>query len=266
MSTKSLIVVGLKGVGMAHVVAAGRLGYEVVGLVDNNKYVLSAAKKEWCNRWMDLVECTPVQRNTEYFQRVSSLEGLHADLCIVCTPPHTHQEILSHLPQSAADHVICEKPLSYPEPPSPTRPCMTPVSISSEWAYHTELKMLEETEGIKSMEMRYPVSRNTNWGYELPDVFDFTPHFFSILEGFGRTVHDMHYVGDGQYVVETDKGDCVFKEGARSEPFGFFVNNTVFHWQEDLFDLQLAAGCGVVSWERMYDYDVMLRRCVREAA
>lgn len=263
MPTKSIAVVGLKGVGMAHVAAAGRLGYRVAALVDKDEAILEHCKTEWCNRWMDLVECADVQPDTLYLKDVQDLRGLDVDLLVVCSPPHTHVDILRDIPRFAAKHVICEKPLCYPAMPPETNPCLVPVTISSEWAFHAALRELERNEGIYSMEMRYPVSRNTDWGYELPDVFDFTPHFFSILEGFGRRVLDMRQVQKGQFLVVTDKGDCTFWEGRRAEPFGFFVNNTVFHWQDNLFDLQLQAGCGAVTWERMADYDQMLRKCLR---
>lgn len=266
MNTKKrIVIVGLKGVGMAHLTAAGRLGYEVVALVDNDEHILEHAKQEWRNEWLDVDESTPVQPGTYYCTDVRQLVELRSDLLVLCTPPHTHVDILRKLPVFCTEHVICEKPLLYPDTPSPVNPCTVPVTISAEWAYHTELYELEKREGIQSMEMCYPTSRKTDWGYVLPDVFDFTPHFFSILEGFGRTVLDMHSLGSGEFVVHTDKGDCIFKEGSRNEPYGFFVNNTVFHWQDDLFDLQLAIGHGAVTWERMAFYDALLRRCLQHA-
>jgi hypothetical protein len=111
------------------------------------------------------------------------------------------------------------------------------------------------------MEMHYPISRKTNWGYKLPDLYDFTPHFFSIIEAFGEKVLSVERISQKKYAVKTNLGQVVFGCGHRKEPYGFFVNNKVFHWQNNLFDLQLKEGRGAVTWERMAVYHEMLKVC-----
>lgn len=265
---QEIIVMGVGGVGMAHVVAAARAGCRVVAIVDNNPSVLARARRQWENRWMELVESADRQPKTLY---LTSLEGLdwtdpidRADIAIIATPPHTHQSILYGTKiRQMARHVICEKPTSFPDNPL-WKLGGDGVSISSEWVWH-DRNLSSGRTIYTSFRMAYPESKTTSWGYTLPKPLDFGQHCLALLASNGHSYEGMDAASDDCVNLRTDKGE-VEMLFSRDAPYGFWVNGEKWDWQEDLFERQLIYGRGFLGWNEVVSFEKDIMEFLDESA
>lgn len=243
---KGVSVIGVGGVGMAHVIGAVRAGYEIDIIIDSDPQTLIRAQKSWTNVWGDFSESAPVQESTVFSLHHKIPAFIDDALLIIATPPHTHNLILSDLNKRESTRYmrkIVEKPTCYPDSPLMFADNTT---VSSEWVHHPKLKEIKHP--IQSFHMSYPKSQTTDWGYELPTALSFIPHFFSILHNQSYALDGVRRVDDGFFRILTDKGDvsCFV---SRDEPYGFWINGILLEWHPDLFKWQIQRGKGELDWE-----------------
>ena len=236
------IVVGVGGVGMAHVCAIGRTGNRVKAIVDIDKNILERSQHKWENNWLDLVESTPVQSNCKYYLSVTDIDVLtlkNDDVFIVATPPDTHLYITDWILLNTKCSLILEKPYMLPK----TYRGNKRIIPSCEWVFHSKLNRYLQNHEIYSIGMRYPASHKTNW--EQDTLFDFCPHLFSILAITGDVVikDKVNKVYGGQdkfaIVVETANKPILLWGDRRNTRCGLYINDELFEWENDLFDLQI---------------------------
>ena len=242
-----IVVIGIGGVGMAHVCAAVRCGFEIVALVDTSSSILKQATNVWENHWLDTYETVPVQKDTHYLPHINGLLKIGTlrseDLIIIATPPHTHETIINFCLKYFPSRILVEKPIAM----VPTNLSDDRLRLSTEWIYHSNTF----PNPINSISMNYPKASTTDWGYALPAVLDFCPHLFSVL------LHNKHILtkivstrirkDTFELVIEEECGKKINLSGGRllDEPldfeshFGLFVNGILFDWEEHLFDKQL---------------------------
>lgn len=236
---KKIVVIGVGGVGMAHVVGAVRSGYEIVSIVDKNKDILERCKKEWKNVWDKITEECTININCKYFTDVENLrEKIDFNYCIIATPPNTHISIIKKLREFYFGNILVEKPISnniieY------NKDIFYNVYVSSEWIYHSKIKNLNE---INSLKMQFMKSSTTKWDNYLVAACDFIPHFISVILYKGYKIKDIKFIKfqkdffKGEII--TDK-NIIIIQGDRDENGGFFINDKEFKWELNLFDNQL---------------------------
>jgi hypothetical protein len=234
---KRVAVIGVGGVGMAHVVASERSGNKVVAIVDKNETILEKVKSEWTNSWDSVNESVPVNSECQYFTDCLKLSSVNVDLCIIATPPETHYKIIHYLKIFYSGKIIVEKPISL-EFALPT----TNVFVSSEWIYHSKVDSLKD---IRSMSMTFQKSSTTKWDKYLPAILDFIPHFISILTYKNYYIDSIEFSKTGRDsftgTITTNKGTIEIS-GARDSNAGFLINNELFDWELELFDRQIQFG------------------------
>ncbi|RJQ27290.1 hypothetical protein C4577_01610 [Candidatus Parcubacteria bacterium] len=245
------IVVGIGGVGMAHVCAIKRMGFEVLALVDLDEGILEKAKSKWINIWETFKEEVPVQKNCIYQTSLSGLPITPNDIIIIATPPTTHFSLMKEALRTKAGKILVEKPIST------EMLCMSNprLFVSAEWIYHSKLKSIDK---ISSLRMCYPKIPN---GWDIPLELDFCPHFFSILISKG---YDLKYISKAKaefgfryfcsHRAGSTKLSKVTFSGSRFGENGLFVNGRKLNWEEDLFDKQLIS----LQQGKMVSFDEML--------
>jgi len=267
-----IVVIGIGGVGMAHVCAAVRCGFEIVALVDTSSSILKQATSVWENKWLDTYETVPVQKDTHYLPNINYLlkiESLRSEdlIIIIATPPHTHETIINFCLKHFPSRILVEKPIAM----VPTNLSDGRLLLSTEWIYHSKTFPTL----INTISMRYPKASTTNWGYALPAVLDFCPHLFSILlhNGYFFTkITPIKIRKDAfELVVEEEGGKKINLSGGRllDEPldfeghFGLFINGILFDWEEDLFDKQLLniqKGSKGVEWNLLQQLENQVKK------
>lgn len=241
---------------MAHVIAAAHAGIEVVNIVDTDPNVLSKARLHWVNEWKPerIFELATPQPWTVYS---SAPEVRHCDLAVIATPPHTHAAVLRQW-YGRASHIIVEKPCAYPDRPHRKAGRVGQVSVSGEWVWHSvvrEYKALGNR--IGAITIGWSGRRMASWGYGLPNAYDLMPHVFSILEYINGPITDLRKsragfgVEAGDTVVAIDFSDV-----------GLIIDGQPIPWQMDLFEQQLRAGRGPLTWRRESELEWKLRECL----
>jgi len=257
---KRVMVIGVGGVGMAHVCAAVRQGWDVVSIVDVDREVLAASMLRWENRWEGVVEEVHPQPWTRY--SVSIPSDIEADLAIVATPPETHEAIVGILASTPVAHVIVEKPLAISET------CCARLgdrlSVSAEWIFHSALPRVIS---CNSLGMIFPASHRTRWAQPLPALLDFGPHLASLLWAARREVisNCTHYGGTVDRFtccVDTEDGNAFQLWGNREgTPQGLYVDGVSCSWEDNLFDRQFEYGKGM-PWPVAISADNAFRGCL----
>ena len=252
-------IVGVGGVGAAHLVAASRIGAEVVAVIDTDQDTLDRFSHKWENRWESVVETGVPQAGTRYLKVFP--ERLDVDITILATPPHTHAALLAQALEAtkARDgHVIVEKPLTITTLDWST---IDRASMCAEWIHHPELSIKD---GTTSIGMCFKEAHTTDWGYKLSLEEDFLPHLLSILHASGRRAEDIQVqvsTNDLLRVIFTDEsGERMLCWGRRKGGSGLFVGAQCLDWHPDLFDRQLLLGRGIPildawKWERLIEAD-----------
>lgn len=237
-------VIGIGGVGMAHVCAISRLGLKVDGLFDINPTILENAKSEWRNEWDWVLETEPAQQDVMYSTDYQDAAKLQSDLTIIATPPNSHKEITEYLLENTSSKILVEKPLSniiWNQPNIDTR-----LYVSSEWIYHSQLPNSIERE----IEMAFPSSKTTIWDCDNPAYLDFYPHLLSIIFKMGYSVEKVEEIVKRQdfflfeiHLCRDFKKTTIYAKGIRTKSheieLGLFIDNVKFDWEMDLFDKQI---------------------------
>ena len=266
-----IVVIGIGGVGMAHICAAVRCGFEIIALVDTSSSILKQATGVWENRWLDTHETVPVQKGTHYLPNMNGLLKIGSlraeDLIIIATPPHTHEAIINFCLKYFPSCILVEKPIAMVS----TNLSDDRLHLSTEWIYHSKTF----PSPINTISMRYPKASTTDWGYALPAVLDFCPHLFSIIlhNGYFFTKITPIKIRKDVFelVVEEENGKKINLSGGRllDEPldfenhFGLFVNGVLFDWEEDLFDKQLLSiqkGSKGVEWNLLQQLENQVKK------
>jgi hypothetical protein len=250
-----LAVVGVGGVGMAHVVAARRAGLDVVALVDRDEGILARARQDWSNQWLDVYERADPQPDTQYLYSAIDLP-LAVDLTVIATPPDTHNTVLAACLWATKGRVLLEKPVSYPGVPLPlSKTEDVRVSVSGEWVHHTGVQTFHDP--LVSLTMAFPEAHTTAWKTPLPMALDFMPHLLSIIRAKHYWVDDIVRLDAETYLVHTSGGpiECHLR---RTPPYGLWLNDTRLDWQDNLFDLQLLAGRGPLGYREACHYESLL--------
>lgn len=253
-------IIGVGGVGMAHVVAAERAGHEVVCIIDNDKTVLDNAKGEWCNIWNTVRESVPVREGCEYGENTSILRIIdNIDLLIIATPPHSHEELIRKSIGPNIKKIMVEKPIGTG---STINIKDNSLSMSAEWMNHSGLSEVKKIEGIG---MRYILSAKGNWGYRLPALFDFAPHLMSILYSKGYKIQKVKVITKdiNRFAAEVfckDLQDPIVMFGDRTENAGLLINLDInLKWENDLFDKQINKGEGL-PWKIARQHHELIRK------
>ena len=266
-----IVVIGIGGVGMAHICAAVRCGFEIIALVDTSSSILKQATGVWENSWLDTHETVPVQKGTHYLPNMNGLLKIGSlraeDLIIIATPPHTHEAIINFCLKYFPSCILVEKPIAMVS----TNLSDDRLHLSTEWIYHSKTF----PSPINTISMRYPKASTTDWGYALPAVLDFCPHLFSIIlhNGYFFTKITPIKIRKDVFelVVEEENGKKINLSGGRllDEPldfenhFGLFVNGVLFDWEEDLFDKQLLSiqkGSKGVEWNLLQQLENQVKK------
>lgn len=234
----SVGIIGVGGVGMAHVIASQKLGFGVKLMVDTDEEILRRIieKDDWENTWEDFVETSPKQIDTIYS---NSLQGValslieSLDIIVIATPPDSHTDIASSLRSKGyKGKILIEKPLftnnsEYIRTQNIYDKQNT--FLSCEWVFSNKINTLYK-DGIRSIYMGYKPANTTDW--QSLAVFDFIPHFCSILGNYSVTLTEATedsfkgFIGDVQ--ISGDRvGNC------------FKINDEDIYWEEDLFEKQL---------------------------
>lgn len=232
---KKIVVVGVGGVGMAHVVASVRSGNEIISIVDINNKILEKSKKQWRNEWADVKEEVEVNKKCQYFNKIDDLKKVEFDLCIIATPPESHLSIIGEIRNFYNGNILIEKPASN----NKIWLKFKNVYVSSEWIYHSKLNTINN---IESLSMQFIKSSTTKWDKYLISAMDFIPHFISVIISKGyeiknitfNTIDKDSFKGE----IETDK-NIIKISGNRDSNKGFFVNDEEFEWELELFDRQI---------------------------
>jgi hypothetical protein len=244
---KQVVVVGVAGVGMAHIIAAVRTGNQVVGIVDRKPDILRRVSVSWRNEFDGLVEEVETQSDVWYGPTIYDIpQELPVDMVIVCTPPH----ITTRLALAAAERfpeaiIVCEKPLleaSYLVDKLGDR-----LRLSSPYVFIEQARdLLREKPFGTITRFSGDFTNRSHWGYQLSYAFDWLPHLAGMLYvNLGKPDHygwlsfaAEHDTFSGKLLWE----DWTFKvTGFRhpSLPFELIVNGTPLGWQADLFDKQI---------------------------
>lgn len=264
-----IVVVGVGGVGMAHICAAGRLGLEVVGLIDANSSILRKSQSRWINQWGDITEEVEVQPNVTYSEDIRILSRLDLkedDLIILATPPHTHKALIRICLDFSKAKILVEKPISDQIYSMWNQGRLI---VSSEWVFH---QGLQEVGIIKEVGMAYPCSHATDWGYKLHPLLDFGPHLFSILLSkeyeiiftVKGCILSNYFEMGVDCIIDNARSRIEFWGDRRDHDQGLFINKEKIDWQDNLFDLQLAYiqehGKGIVDWQEMLGWENQVKK------
>jgi len=252
MMTRRIAVVGVGGVGMAHVVAAGRLGYEVAVIVDRDPAVLARARQAWRNQFDEVDEFAPVQAGCRYFSNLRDQPNWPAvDVTILAVPPHTMERAAQQAAQIWREALIlCEKPLWLSDELRASIGAR--LRLSGEYAYLRGLPDVMPCRAI-GIESTRP-TMTTFWGYRLFMLHDYGPHLGSILL---RHLGPPRRAGWESLTNKVDRfagrlrwdDRLIEVEATRSEsvPYAWTFDGQPMHWELDLFDQQLASvECGVM--------------------
>lgn len=259
-----IAVVGVGGVGMAHVIAATRTGGEVTDIVDTNPPTLRRARDQWRNVWGDVVEEAEPQAGTRYWRSIQELQlagrGDVASLVILAVPPAFHEDVteaaLKAWPKS---HIIAEKPLMFIHG-SRFAPQSHRLSMSAEWVHHSQAM---RARSARSIGMCFPEpqgdKRRRSW--RLPLALEFMPHLLSLTAPF-KDIVDMQVTHATQKAfrieVETSAGAVTMWGDRISEP-GIYFDEHRYPWENDLFDKQIAARGGAEITKMMQAEDILWR-------
>lgn len=284
-----IAVVGVGGVGMAHVCAAVRCDYRVDCLIDTDGQVLEGIDRLarlgdqrgqiWENRWPGYAEHVQAQATTALSTDLDLLVNFEQtlDLVVIATPPHTHADlILQVLHRLPYVLILCEKPTSYPQTHFAAGPTDLVFSVA-EWCYHRgiEQHVVGQTDRgycFRDLVLRSaPPAPSWSWPYKMPLLMDLGPHLLALVEHFMGTVvrvtpvHDPRIEAVGGFLVlaHTTAGN-VRLAGTRQPPYGLVVDGTIHAWQPDLFDHQLRATFdgSAITFHRAAELDRMLVRAL----
>lgn len=249
-------VIGIAGVGMAHVCAARRLGMDIVALIDHDPVALAMAKVGWSNVWEGLREEVPTQPETLYLQ--SFPEQCSANLVIIATPPDTHAAVLESVVTRTRAQVLLEKPISRELAYFPRE--YDHVNVSAEWRHHSKLR----GEMPRKLAMAFPESHRTKWKHPLSAWLDFGPHLLSVLDRWAPiegVLLSLDTATQDEFTAHasTIRG-TVELSGRRHRPYGLFVDGRMLMWENDLFDKQLRLGGW--AWDPAVTAHNLLVRCV----
>jgi hypothetical protein len=272
--SQSIIVVGVGGVGMAHVCAAGRSGWTVRAIVEADPVTLARAKLAWKNAFDGMSETVPVQPGCRYAQKIQHLaDEPSPDLVVIATPPHTHERLALLAGCTWTDAaILVEKPF-WLSRESVHEIGEARVRTSGEYAFLTGLQnALKDADEILVTNTR--PNRTTEWGYQLTMAQDYLPHIGAILvrhlgcppleEIFWteRKSELFRFTGTLQF------GDRRFHITAlRGEeyPYQWRIGHWTFQWELELFDRQLGTPEHGLAWPGIKVVNALLDpRNVRE--
>jgi hypothetical protein len=256
MKVNSVVVVGVGGVGMAHVVAAGQLGMGVLGIADASLEVLIRAQSSWCNRFDGLVEETPVQNGCHYALSVEDLRCAEPDLVIIAVPPTVSDSVVRATARKFPEaRILCEKPMWLSEGTITTY--ASRLTISGEYMFlsgMSEFMDVAKHHGISILSTRPTMT--TDWGFRLNMLHDYGPHLLSLLwrkhsqlpipEGFEHVPkvcgwESLHHDTDFFHGIIRYDEHAYTVTAIRSEkvPYGWKTRGIDLHWEDDLFHKQL---------------------------
>lgn len=222
-------VIGIGGVGMAHVIAATRVGFNVVALIEKDSNILGSSRQGWKNVWKNVVEEAVPQKGTIYSNSIGDIPR-DVDIIIVATPPDTHVEIVDALIEANFRcRIIVEKPLSMGE----VKEYPENVEVSCEWIYSSFMPTIQR---FNSLGMSF-TRQKKNWKYQITPLANYAPHLFSILMAKG--------VAGSVEIIEANKVDFsmyigeALVYGSHHGDFGLTINGVSYSWEKDLFDKQL---------------------------
>lgn len=254
-------VIGIGGVGMAHICAAVRSNIQIKYLIDINDTILNnaIASNTWVNRWGDIVEEVQKTDSVIYSKSLNIAKTISVDLIILATPPHTHIDIITDL-YPYTQKLLCEKPCSIS---NYFNDIDNKIIMSTEWPYH---KKIVNYNHISYLGMNFLPSKTTVWEYPFPASLDFLPHLFSILIHKKYKIQDItckYHNNDGfLFNAKTNKGDVILQGFRNSEkPLGLYINNDILNWQNDLFDIQFNNVETIgISWNLMQELECKIRK------
>jgi len=240
-------VVGVGGVGMAHVIAAKKLNWNVSWLVDTDQEVRERCREGWRNEWLFEVEEVPVQPDTLVFGNVREVpEHQAVDVVVIATPPHTHMELVADsIERGIARTIIVEKPCSYPEKGLKLNNGV-PVRVSGEWLFSVPMPQRPKT-----MHMSYPPSNTSSWGYEMPTALDLLPHMFTMLVANGYSVERIVRLTQNSIIVEGTGGRHTVCSWDDKPQFGFWIDQHPVPWASVYFCMQLQQIDRLLFWNDM---------------
>lgn len=241
---KKVIVIGVGGVGMAHVIAAARVGYAVTAIIDRDPATLERAREDWSNTFDGQTERTEPQAGCEYFTRLPDYPPPPADIVIVATPPHMQEQLLprvSDLWPSAL--LLVEKPMWLSAPT--LRAVGTRLRLSAEWTHLIGLDaLLRDCTEIKILSGDRTTT--TDWGYQLSMLSDWGPHLASMFatqlpatNNFGWEWLESGLNEFCGFLRYGEKRVVVTAARDAHLPYAWEFNGQIRRWQPDLFDLQL---------------------------
>ncbi len=245
---KKVIVVGVGGVGMAHVCAIVRTGGRVIAMIDKDRHILMQAAHGWVNQWDDKTEWVEKQAGCLYADNLLEPEimALQPDIVAVCVPPHALMPLAIQAANVFPNSLILvEKPVwEY-------KPLIAEIGdrlyMSSEYIYYDAL-LLAVREAENLVIFSGDLTNRTRWGYRISIGQDYLPHLVGLLfvaYGGGKEYGWLSYKagldvaagvlrwGDKVFHVRMMRHECL--------PFEFIIDGKRFTWQDDLFDRQYQA-------------------------
>jgi len=234
-------IIGVGGVGMAHVIASVRNGYEIAFIVDSNEKTLNRAEKVWENRWSNVYEYADVQFGVVYSDRVP--KNVSADMIIIATPPATHEKILEELADFKG-RILLEKPVALSKSFYSLN-----IEVCTEWIHHSRVHTKKV---LNNLEMHYTTEPKP-WKKGMPLALDFCPHLFSVMIFHGYEIEDMEIINSTETEFDIDvltSRGVVNLTGSRESDWGMGINGERYHWENDLFDkLQSVGGISLNNYE-----------------
>jgi len=235
-------IIGVGGVGMAHVIASHNNGYQIAYIVDNDEAVLNKAQKKWENKWSDVYEWAEIQFGVIYANKIP--KGAEVDLIIIATPPKTHEDILEQVPTDFEGRILLEKPTFLSEDWSRFN-----IEVCTEWIHHSKIALKTN---LNQLEMHYRTD-DKYWKKQMPLAYDFCPHLFSVLIFHGYEILDMEALNcsadNFDIDVFTNRG-IVNLTGSRESDWGLGINGMRCKWENDLFEkVQKVGGISLKDYE-----------------
>jgi threonine dehydrogenase-like Zn-dependent dehydrogenase len=246
--TKKVAIVGISGLGMAHACACGRVGYQVVAIVDRNREALDRARNRWVNRFDGLEEETPVQAGCVYAETFSWLLGdTNPDAVILATPPHVFEQLIWQVGSVWPNAVVCcEKPVWLSE--QAMEFIGQRLRMSAPYVHLSGLKEALASAGNVTIHSTRP-TMTTRWGYRLTMLSDYMPHFGAMLwHHLGRVDRygwERLEAGVDWFKGDLRWGDRLFHIDARrgeDVPYAWFLDGQRLEWELELFDRQMVVG------------------------
>lgn len=200
---KNATIIGVGGVGMAHVCALVREGWEIDQMIDTNDRLIASLQGEstWSNNWGIFSEKVDAQPKTIISEELSDKGDPNIDLLIIAVPYKSQPKVLDEWYLTYGffpKKVFLEKPPSY-DSYQLLKNKGVDVYVGSQYVTSEQVQLanaalLDEDEELSMIYFKCPHVVDSDWKASFHPYENLMPHVVSVLAEIGFSVNSIDHI------------------------------------------------------------------------